>query len=145
MELSSIVNRLLDVVTDGTGARVRFVGQPFSAPQNYPAAWVEWLRTEPTSNTYGSRGTDGRRSKKAVATTLTVTGLGRAGVIEAGIAMDEAQQDMADAVMDAIEADDTLRDVTTSDAVARATVNNVQPYMGEFGFGVQAEVSVIDL
>lgn len=145
MAINAIVNRLLDVITDGIGARVRFIGEPLTQPQNWPAVWVRWVRTEPASSTFGSRGSDGRRSKRGVIKTHTFTVYVLAGLVLDGVAVDEVTQDAADAVMDAIEADDTLRDVTTSDAVARISVANVSPHIGEFGFGVQAEVTVTDL
>jgi hypothetical protein len=143
--LKDIINRLLDVVQDGTGARVRYVGQPLTAPQNYPAVYVEWVRTVTASNTFGTRGSDGRLGKRGNVRTHTFNVFVLAGQVPDGVAVDEAQQDTADAVMNAIENDGTLRDVTTSDAAARATVDNCTPYMGEFGFGVQAEMSVIEL
>jgi hypothetical protein len=145
MALSDITIRLLDTLQSATGARVRFVGQPMTPAQNYPAVYAEWIKTETTSGTFGSRGSDGRRSKRGNIRTHTYNAFVLMGQVLEGVNVDQATQEAAETLMDAIEADDTLRDVETTDAVARATVMSVQPFMGELGFGVQAEIQVKEL
>lgn len=149
MTIQTILDALSDVLLVGTGSRVRYVGAPIVPPQALPAIYVGWGRSVPTHATHSKRDSDSKLVKHGVKRIHTVRAYVIGGPIVDGVAMEEAQRTYAQAVMDTIEADETLRGTMETDRVSKVSVTSVEPWADTLNntplFGIEVALEVIEL
>lgn len=149
MALKDIRAALAETIGGALGARVTFTGQPFTPPQNYPAVYVHWLRSEPSATNYGDRQANDKLRARGIVRRHTFSVYVMLGLAPDGVSVSERQQEAGETVMQALEDDVTLRAATDGDRAARARVANVEAWNEAMDatavFGVLASCEVSEL
>lgn len=149
MSLATIITALVHVAADAVSARQAFVRLPAGQPIALPAVIVQWTSTEPEAATHSARGADGklvRRGKKR-----THKGTIYALLSDTGNAPyeDDAALAAAQALVDGIEADATLRGTGSVDKCALCELDIVRRDTREIDgvvyAGIQAGFEVTEL
>lgn len=108
MSVASVLTVLQDIVGDAIGAAVVYAAMPDEAPARLPAVVTRWTGTLPsappfgTTNTYGTLARNGKRRNHNVTVYVVISQ--RRNLKDE----DAASQDMAQTLMDAIDANATL-------------------------------------
>lgn len=149
MSLASIITALVNVSAESVSARQAFVRMPAGQPLALPAVVVQWTSTEPEAAAHSARGADGklarRGKKRAHKGTIHVL------LSDTGNAPyeDDAALAAAQALIDGIEADATLRGTLSADQCALCALDIVRRDQREIDgvvyAGIQAGFEVTEL